>query len=162
MLIITIIGGILSLLIDLYLLIFYIHKDEDKLRPINILAMIVIVITLLQVQLQLLFLLFDVLSSRQNSTDFTNLWIVVYFSIFVNIAFLKPLASSLYESDEDDSCFKRVAWTVVEVVIAMAVFGTFLGIGWLFWGVVYLPIEEIVVASPFDGSFAQTVTDNYV
>ena len=127
--------------------------------------MIIIVFTLLQVQLQPLFLLFDVLSSRQNGTDFTTLWIVVYFTIFANLAFLKPLATSLYESDEEDSCFKRVCWTVVEVIITMVCFGTFLGIGWLFWGKVYIPIEEISVDAVYDQSIYpvnQTISDSYI
>ena len=59
------------------------------------------------------------------------------------VGFLKPLATSLYESDEDDPCWKRVIWTLVELVITMAVFGVFLGVGWLFWGTVSLPVTQI-------------------
>jgi len=40
--------------------------------------------------------LFDVNSSRHSGANFMMLWFAIYFSILVNIAFLKPLASSLY------------------------------------------------------------------
>ena len=64
MLIVTILGGVLSIIVDLYFLIIYIHKDEPKKQPISIFCMIIIVFSLLQVQMQPLFLLFDVISSR--------------------------------------------------------------------------------------------------
>lgn len=161
MLVVTIIGAVLSLLIDLYLLVIYMHRDEQKLRPISIFCMIVIVITLLQVQLQPLFLLFDVISSRSSGTVFTYLWVGVYFSILANLAFLKPLASSLYEADEEDGCCTRSAWTVVEVIITIAGFGVFLGVGWLFWGKIYLPVQEITVDTSYvqNADIAQSVAD---
>lgn len=108
-------------------------------KPLSVICKILILITLLQVELQPLFLLFDVNSSRNSGSNFTILWFAVYFSILANIAFLKPIASSLYEADEEDSCWKIVLWTIVEVIITMAVFGVFLGIGWLFWGKVFIP-----------------------
>lgn len=112
-------------------------------KPISIFCKFIILITLLQVELQPLFLLFDVSSSRTSGSNFTILWFAVYFSILANIAFLKPIASSLYEADEEDPCWKIILWTIVEVIITMGVFGVFLGIGWLFWGKVYIPYEEI-------------------
>lgn len=85
-------------------------------------------------------MLFDVNSGRTTSTNFTMLWFAIYFSILANIAFLKPLFSSLYEADEDDPCWKIVLWAIVETIITMGVFGAFLGLGWLFWGKVYIPV----------------------
>jgi hypothetical protein len=84
--------------------------------------------------MQPLFLIVDVVNSRTSSTDLTLFWVILYFSILVNIAFIKPLFTSLYESDEDDPCWKTTLWVIVEVLISMAVFGVFVGMGWLFWG----------------------------
>lgn len=109
-------------------------------RPLSVICKLLILITLLQVELQPLFLLFDVTSNRTGDMNFTPLWFAIYFSILANIAFLKPLASSLYEADEDDPCWKIALWSIVEVVITMGVFGAFLGLGWLFWGKIYIPV----------------------
>lgn len=92
------------------------------------------------------------------------MWFALYFSILANIAFLKPLASSLYEADEDDPCWKTVLWTIVEVVITMAVFGMFLGLGWLFWGKVYINVSEITVSNVFtpNTTLEQTATHTHI
>ena len=75
------------------------------------------------------------------STDFTVLWAVIYFSILVNIAFLKPFATSLYETDEEETCCKKVIWIIIEVIISVAVFGVFVGVGWVLWGYIFIPIK---------------------
>ena len=74
---------------------------------------VLVLLSLLQVQLQPLFLLYDAMNSQVGGPDISMLWIVIYFSIFTNLAFLKPLATSLYESDEDDPCWKRALWTII-------------------------------------------------
>lgn len=111
-----------------------------------------------------MFLLFDVNSSRVSGTNFTILWFVVYFSILVNVAFLKPLASSLYEADEDDPCWKIVLWSLIEVIITMGVFGVFLGVGWIFWAKAYLPITVITVSDIYDpaAAISQEISYEYI
>lgn len=71
---------------------------------------------------------------------------MVYFSILVNIAFFKPLASSLYEADEDDPCWKTVLWSFIEVIITIGVFGVLLGVGWIFWAKSYMPVTVFSVS----------------
>lgn len=74
---------------------------------------ILILLSLLQAQIQPIFLIFDALISQTGGPELSVLWIIVYFSILAVIAFLKPLGTSLYESDEDDPCWKRILWTLV-------------------------------------------------
>ena len=96
MLVATIIASIISVLVDIYLIIIYTHKDEPICNFVSIFCRIMILLSLIQVQLQPLFLLYDAMSSQVGGEDLSMLWIVIYFSILVNIAFLKPIASSLY------------------------------------------------------------------
>jgi hypothetical protein len=72
--------------------------------------------------------------------NFSVIWFAIYFSILGTISFIKPLASSLYEADEDDPCWKIALWSIIEVIITIGVFATLLGLGWLFWGKVYIPV----------------------
>ena len=58
-------------------------------------------------------MLVDVLNSRTSTTDLTLFWIILYFSILGNLAFVKPLFTSIYESDEDDPLWKRILWIIL-------------------------------------------------
>lgn len=113
MLVATIIASVVSLLVDLYLIVIYAHRDEPICNPISMFCRILILLSLLQVQLQPLFLLYDAMNSQVGGPDISMFWIVIYFTILVNIAFLKPLATSLYEADEEDPCWKKTLWTII-------------------------------------------------
>jgi hypothetical protein len=56
-------------------------------------------ITLIQIEFQPLFMIVDALNSRSSTTDLTLFWIILYFSILGNLAIVKPLLTSIYESD---------------------------------------------------------------
>lgn len=139
-LVVTIIGSLISIVVDVYFIILYTHKEEPMFKPISIFCKLVILLALLQVQLQPLLMLFDVYSGRFGGANLGVMWIAIFFTILANIAFLKPLASSLYEADEDDPCWKIALWTCIEVIITMGVFAVFLCVGWVFWGKIYLPV----------------------
>lgn len=64
-----------------------------------------------------------------------------------NLAVLKPIATSLYERDHDESCLKSVVWTIVEIVISLFVVGLFLIIGWTFWGTIKYYAESVTIDS---------------
>ena len=65
MIIVAIVACALFLLVDLYLLAFYIHKDEPNFSAVSILCKILIILTLIQTELQPLFLIVDVVNSRE-------------------------------------------------------------------------------------------------
>ena len=91
----------------------YSHKDEPNTSVVNIYCKILIMLTLLQTQFQPFFLIVDVVNGRNSSDDLTVFWLILYISLMVNLAVLKPIATSLYERDHDDPCWKSALWIIV-------------------------------------------------
>lgn len=145
LIIVAAIISILFLLVDLYVMAIYSHKDEPNTSVVNILCKILIIITLLQTQFQPFFLIFDVVNSRTSTENLTPLWLTIYISLVVNLALLKPIVTSLYERDHDDPCWKSTVWIIFEIFISAGVFGLFLGISWTFWGSIKIPVELVEV-----------------
>ena len=86
-------------------------------------------------------MIYDTSNARVAGPDLNMGWYIIYFSIIGNIAVIKPLITSFYESDSDDPCWKRFLWVIAEFIISMLVFGVLLGIGWILLGSVDYPIE---------------------
>jgi hypothetical protein len=85
----------------------------------------------------------DVANNRGNNGDLTMFWLVLYFSLLCNLAILKPIATSLYERDHDDPCWKVTIWTIFEIIISLGVFGIFFGVAWAFWGDISMPVDYV-------------------
>ena len=99
LIVVAVIASVLFLIVDIYILVFYTHKDESNLSAVNIFCKVLILIILLQTEFQPLFLILDVASSRSADTDLTTFWLVLYFSLLANLSVFKPIATSLYERD---------------------------------------------------------------
>lgn len=67
LIIVAIIVSILFLLVDLYVMAIYSHKEEPNTSFVNIFCKILIIITLLQTQFQPFFLILDVANSRTSN-----------------------------------------------------------------------------------------------
>ena len=68
MLIATIIGGIICVIVNLYTIVIYCHKEDSTINFTNVFCKVLIMLSLIQIEFQPLFLLFDVTNSRQQST----------------------------------------------------------------------------------------------
>jgi hypothetical protein len=145
LIVVAIVACILFFLIDLYLLAFYLHKDEPNLSAVGLFCKILIIFTLLQTELQPLFLIVDVANSREEQVDLSSFWLVLYFSLLANLAFFKPIATSLYERDHDDACWVTALWTFFEIIVSLGVFGAFFGVAWSFWGEITMPVDFIEI-----------------
>ena len=99
LIVVAVIASVLFLIVDIYILVFYTHKDESNLSAVSIFCKVLILIILLQTELQPFFLILDVASSRSADTDLTTFWLVLYFSLLANLSVFKPIATSLYERD---------------------------------------------------------------
>jgi hypothetical protein len=132
--VVAIIASALFLLVDFYILVFYAHREESKCSAVGVLCKVLIVLTLLQTQFQPFFLVLDVANSRGADSDLTTFWLALYFSLLLNLALLKPIATSLYERDHDDPCWKVTLWTFFEIMLSLGIFGLFFGVAWAFWG----------------------------
>lgn len=142
---VAVIASALFLLVDFYILVFYSHREESNRSAVSVLCKVLIVLTLLQAQFQPFFLVLDVANSRGTDSDLTTLWLALYFSLLVNLALLKPIATSLYERDHEDPCWKVVLWTLFEIFVSLGVFGLFFGVAWAFWGDIAMPVELVTV-----------------
>jgi hypothetical protein len=67
LIIVAIIVSVLFLLVDLYVMAIYSHKEEPNTSLVNIFCKILIIITLLQTQFQPFFLILDVANSRTSN-----------------------------------------------------------------------------------------------
>lgn len=140
LIIVTVIVSILFVVVDIYLMAIYSHKEENNASKVNIFCKILIILTLLLIEFQPYFLILDVANSRSDDTDFMSLWLAIYLSLLINLGFLKPIATSLYQRDHDDSCIKSCVWINIEIIISLGVFGMFIVISWVFWGDIHVPI----------------------
>ena len=145
LIIVAIVVSALFLLVDLYIMVLYSNKDEPNTSVVNIFCKVLIMLTLLQTQFQPFFLIIDVANSRTVGNDLTTFWLILYITLMANLAVLKPIATSLYERDYDDPCWKSAVWIFFEIIISVSVIGLFIGIGWTFWSTVKIPVELIEV-----------------
>jgi hypothetical protein len=112
LIIVAIVVSVLFLLVDLYVMDIYSHKDEPNTSIVNLFCKFLIMLTLIQTQFQPFFLIIDVTNSRSSGDDLTTFWLILYISLMANLAVLKPIATSLYERDYDDPCWKSAVWIV--------------------------------------------------
>ena len=138
LIIVAIVVSALFLLVDLYIMVLYSNKDEPNTSVVNIFCKVLIMHT----QFQQFFLIIDVANSRTVGNDLTTFWLILYITLMANLAVLKPIATSLYERDYDDPCWKSAVWIFFEIIISVSVIGLFIGIGWTFWSIVKIPVES--------------------
>ena len=141
LIIVAVIVSILFLLVDLYVMAIYSHKDDPIVSVVNIFCKVLIVLTLVQTQFQPFFLIIDVANSRTSNDDLTTYWLILYISLMVNLAVLRPIATSLYERDYDEPCWKSAVWIMVEIIVSVFVIGLFIIIGWNFWGTIKIYVD---------------------
>jgi|JI6StandDraft_1071083.scaffolds.fasta_scaffold1752091_1 hypothetical protein len=67
LIIVAVITSVLFLLVDLYVMAIYSHKEEPNTSFVNIICKILIIITLLQTQFQPFFLILDVVNGRTST-----------------------------------------------------------------------------------------------
>ena len=141
----AVVVSMLFLLLDFSIMHFYSHKEESNTSIVNLFCKFLIMLTLIQTQFQPFFLIIDVANSRDSGEDLTVFWLVLYLSLMFNLAVLKPMATSLYERDYDDPCWKSAVWIFFEIIISLGVIGLFVGVGWSLWGTVSIPVDLIEV-----------------
>lgn len=82
---------------------------------------------------------------------------ILYISLTANLAVIKPIATSLYERDHDDPCWKSTLWIFIEILISAGIFGLFLGVSWSFWGSIKMPVDLIAIDSTNYSVAASTI-----
>ena len=147
---------VILLLVNLYLMAFYSHV-EDQGSHIAILCKIIVVFTLLQCQGQQLLLTVDASNSRAQGGGFNMplLWQIFYLSIFANLGLLLPFSIFLYETDFEQPLWKRVAITLCEIVITVGAVCVLTFVTYIFLNRAEIPIT-LVKASIFTESLDDT------
>lgn len=164
----TIIIGVLLVFANIYILGVYCHPEDNGFGA-NLLCKITVVVGLTLCWGQVLLVPLDVSNSRGYGSGFNMeiMWYVVYISVLVFLAFLIPVLSFYYESDEDKSFLNRVCTTIAMEFVMILLMGVFLAMFYLFCSTVYLPVRIISFSLNTDGSPSamlsseDTVPDTY-
>ena len=136
------------MLINIYLVAYYSHVEDQK-SGIAIFCKIIIVFTLLQCEGQELLLTVDASNARGAGGGFnmTLLWQIFYLSIFVNLGLLLPFAVFLYESDFEQPMWKRVATTICQIFITVAAVCVLTFVTYVFLSEVEIPIPLLTTST---------------
>lgn len=139
----TILFGILTVLVNIYLLALYCHPDDKGLGTSGF-AQVVVVLGLTLSWAIVLMLPLDVGNAHgDGSLDMTSFWIAVFMIIAIVIAVLIPCAIYFYESDEDESFKNRLCWTIVQEICTLVISMAILFITWAFWRWAEIPVEKV-------------------
>ena len=119
--IMMIIVGIILLIANFYILIYFSHPD-DRSSCSGWFLKILVLIGLTLAWFQVLLLPLDVNNIRTfgSGLNMKVLWYILFISIMVYVLILFPISSSYYETDEDWSCGEKIthslSWFLVYII----------------------------------------------
>jgi len=113
LILLTIVFSCVTVLVNTYLMIIYIHPDDKGLGN-NILYKVLVVLGLSTCFGLILLLPLDVSNARSNGgLDITTFWLTLYVLVFILVVFLLPFSIFLYESDPDRSISARCCGALI-------------------------------------------------
>ena len=121
-LIMMIIVGIVLLISNIYILLYFSHPD-DRTNCVGWFLKILVIIGLTLAWFQVLLLPLDVNNIRTfgSGLNMKILWYILFISIIIYVLILFPISSSFYEADEDWNCCDKfwhsIGWFLVYIIL---------------------------------------------
>ena len=121
-LIMMIIVGIVLLISNIYILLYFSHPD-DRTNCVGWFLKILVIIGLTLAWFQVLLLPLDVNNIRTfgSGLNMKILWYILFISIIIYVLILFPISSSFYEADEDWTCCDKfwhsIGWFLVYIIL---------------------------------------------
>ena len=113
LILLTIVFTCVVILVNIYLMIVYIHPDDKGIGN-SVFYKVLVVLGLTTCFGLILLLPLDVSNARTNGgLDITTFWLTLYVIVFVLVVFLLPFSIFLYESDPDRSVSARLCGALI-------------------------------------------------
>ena len=143
-LIMMIIVGIILLISNIYILIYFSHPD-DRTSCSGWFLKILVIIGLTLAWFQVLLLPLDVNNIRTfgSGLNMKVLWYILFISIMVYVLILFPISSSYYETDEDWSCGEKISHSISWFLVYIIFFGGISIVLYFTIGRAEIPIQTI-------------------
>ena len=143
-LIMMIIVGIILLISNIYILLYYSHPD-DRSSCIGWFLKVLVIIGLTLAWFQVLLLPLDVNNIRTSGSGLNMkiLWYILYISIIIYVLILFPITSSLYETDEDWSFCEKFQHSLCWFFVYIIFFGGLSLVLYFTVGYAELPVHSI-------------------
>ena len=143
-LIMIIIVGIVLLISNFYILLYFSHPD-DRTSCRGWFLKILVIIGLTLAWFQVLLLPLDVNNIRTfgSGLNMKVLWYILYISIIIYVLILFPISSSLYEADDDWTCGEKFQHAISWFIVYIIFFGGLSLVLYFTIGEVDLPIHSI-------------------
>ena len=142
--IMMIIVGIILLIANFYILIYFSHPD-DRSSCSGWFLKILVLIGLTLAWFQVLLLPLDVNNIRTfgSGLNMKVLWYILFISIMVYVLILLPISSSYYETDEDWSCGEKITHSLSWFLVYIIFFGGLSLVLYFTIGKAEIPINSI-------------------
>ena len=142
--IMMIIVGIILLIANFYILIYFSHPD-DRSSCSGWFLKILVLIGLTLAWFQVLLLPLDVNNIRTfgSGLNMKVLWYILFISIMVYVLILFPISSSYYETDEDWSCCEKITHSLSWFLVYIIFFGGLSLVLYFTIGKAEIPINSI-------------------
>ena len=142
--IMMIIVGIILLISNIYILIYFSHPD-DRTSCSGWFLKILVIIGLTLAWFQVLLLPLDVNNIRTfgSGLNMKVLWYILFISIMVYVLILFPISSSYYETDEDWSCGEKISHSISWFLVYIILFGGLSIVLYFTIGIAEIPIQTI-------------------
>ena len=143
-LIMMIIVGIILIISNIYILLYFSHPD-DRTSCIGWFLKILVILGLTLAWFQVLLLPLDVNNIRTfgSGLNMKVLWYILFISIIVYVLILFPISSSFYETDEDWSCCEKFQHSICWFIVYIIFFGGLSLVLYFTMGYVELPVHSI-------------------
>ena len=143
-LIMMIVVGIILLVSNIYIIIYYSHPD-DRTSCSGWFLKILVLIGLTLAWFQVLLLPLDVNNIRTfgSGLNMKVLWYILFISIIIYVLILFPISSSYYETDDDWSCCEKFNHSMSWFFIYIIFFGGLSLVLYFTIGQAQIPIQTI-------------------